>query len=220
MIRTHIKYLASISFFFLCSTSFSQTLHIPIGVDSIVYKIHWSRYNQIFCNGHPDSCEFSFAPGDLPIPFFWDSQNPEYLHCFPKDTGLIDATIRLKWYLNAPGGCPSNCKYHDSIIDNIHFSIDAHYDTTKAVVEAWNKLLVKIDIAPNPSSGFVNVKLHTDCSIKNVSICDILGNNIQTLNTSPLPKGKYTYNLSLPSGIYYLRCQSVEGIITKKIVVQ
>src|ERR1043165_577820 len=59
-------------------------------------------------------------------------------------------------------------------------------------------------VFPNPLRSSVTIAINQPFT--ELSIYNILGNNVRTLNTTRLEKREYEFNVSLPAGMYYLRC--------------
>ena len=78
-----------------------------------------------------------------------------------------------------------------------------------------------LQIYPNPSTGRIKVLLNaTDKEVSELAVYDILGNKIITFGDENISHGAIEYNITLPAGIFYLRCVRGDGVITKKIIVE
>jgi len=88
----------------------------------------------------------------------------------------------------------------------------------------------RLGVFPNPASGLVQINFTSQvtshispvASQTELSILDMNGNKIQTLVNKNQSPGEYTiqFNAStLPAGIYLVRLQAGEGVVTKKLVV-
>lgn len=82
----------------------------------------------------------------------------------------------------------------------------------------WQKTLPKI--FPNPAKNILNIESENNFS--SVQIFDLMGKEI--LNKIP---EKQTQNLQLdlseiliPKGIYLIKVQSLEGLVTQKIIIE
>jgi hypothetical protein len=74
-----------------------------------------------------------------------------------------------------------------------------------------------ISIYPNPNMGKFSVIQNDDVCILNISISNIVGEVVFETITSG---GKTDVDLSIQAnGLYFVRCQSVNGSVTKKILI-
>ena len=127
------------------------------------------------------------------------------------DLGVVpNSTLQLRWEFGSDGCNGKDGWYIDEIIV---------YNCSQTLsindVDFLNK---NIDIYPNPSAGIFNIEM------KNISdfhyeIFDISGKSITnkievTLNSFEINLSKYSH------GIYFLKLQSNEGVITKKLIVK
>ena len=92
-----------------------------------------------------------------------------------------------------------------------------NYPTAVATVEQKNNL----DIYPNPTSGFFNVAFNGSSDLKSIHVLDMMGKNVKTININNQQNSIYSIDLSeMSKGIYFVRCQFDEGVISRKIVLQ
>ena len=127
------------------------------------------------------------------------------------DLGVVpNSTLQLRWEFGSDECNGKDGWYIDEIIV---------YNCSQTLsindVDFLNK---NIDIYPNPSAGIFNIEM------KNISdfhyeIFDISGKSITnkievTLNSFEINLSKYSH------GIYFLKLQSNEGVITKKLIVK
>jgi hypothetical protein len=79
-----------------------------------------------------------------------------------------------------------------------------------------------ISIYPNPASTYINIGLNTQTNgLQHITICNILGQEIYSLNTANAAPNFYSIDLSAMSkGIYFVRCTFASGTITRKILLQ
>jgi len=77
-------------------------------------------------------------------------------------------------------------------------------------------------IRPNPTQGQADISFDINTQERVViTVLDILGHQMATLNSKMLSEGSYTipYTMSgLPDGTYYVRVQTPLGIVTKKLI--
>jgi len=93
--------------------------------------------------------------------------------------------------------------------------------------------IASLQLYPNPTNGEFRVS-SSEFKIENIEIFDVMGRKVQgfefrvpsseTLNLKPEtrnPKPETTINVShLPTGIYFIRIQTENDVITQKIVKQ
>jgi len=91
-----------------------------------------------------------------------------------------------------------------------------------------NSNLSNLEIYPNPASNFINIDLQiTNSSIYELSIFDILGNNVRNIINEFVYSGNYNFRLELkdnsgnklPSGIYYLKLSNGKNSTSKLIAI-
>jgi hypothetical protein len=78
----------------------------------------------------------------------------------------------------------------------------------------------KIDIYPNPSGGALKII----CSVDKSSYCyltffDELGREVQTIYSGFLDVGEHEFTAKLPPGMYYVRMQAGDEVLTRKVTV-
>ncbi|MFI5264036.1 MAG: T9SS type A sorting domain-containing protein [Candidatus Kapaibacterium sp.] len=77
-------------------------------------------------------------------------------------------------------------------------------------------------IVPNPTHGSADISFDLGTTEKVVlSVIDVLGNQITTLNNKLMTQGSYhiPYTMSgLPDGTYYVRMQTPLGVMTRKLI--
>ena len=84
-----------------------------------------------------------------------------------------------------------------------------------------DELNQNIRIYPNPTSGYINLRIDIPgVTVHGVSITDITGRTIARTTdvSSQYPMRFGTENL--PDGVYFIRIETSEGIINRKIVVK
>lgn len=75
-----------------------------------------------------------------------------------------------------------------------------------------------VSLAPNPSQGAFKVKIDKDLKTINYSLYDFSGNTI--VSDSLENTNSFTINKNgLPKGIYLLKIESNEGVMTKKVII-
>ncbi len=79
-----------------------------------------------------------------------------------------------------------------------------------------------LNIFPNPSTGtlYITFNQATD-ELKQISIFNIIGQEVQNINIAEQQKEYYSIDLSgMSKGIYFVRCNFASGSITRKILLQ
>jgi hypothetical protein len=99
-----------------------------------------------------------------------------------------------------------------------------HVDTTHTSVrmQSGDIGVANFTIVPNPSRGSADISFDLRTSERVViSVIDVLGNQITTLNSKMMSQGSYhiPYAMNaLPDGTYYIRMQTTLGVMTRKLV--
>ncbi|MDP4220875.1 MAG: T9SS type A sorting domain-containing protein [Bacteroidota bacterium] len=78
-----------------------------------------------------------------------------------------------------------------------------------------------LEIFPNPSIG----SGHALCTLKEATqlhlhIFDELGKDVFVVYDGGLPAGQHLFSFKLPSGVYYVRMETKDGVLTEKLVVE
>ncbi|MCL2040800.1 MAG: T9SS type A sorting domain-containing protein, partial [Bacteroidales bacterium] len=82
-------------------------------------------------------------------------------------------------------------------------------------VETWHA--ASLQVYPNPTSGTLRVT-SDELRVTNVEIFDIVG---KACNESRVTRNENEMDISfLPSGIYFLKIQTADGVVTRKVVKQ
>ncbi|MDP4220873.1 MAG: T9SS type A sorting domain-containing protein, partial [Bacteroidota bacterium] len=78
-----------------------------------------------------------------------------------------------------------------------------------------------LQVFPNPSTASIKITCHSlgDRSL-HLSIFNELGKDILTVHDGMLSEGKHDFSAQLPPGMYYIRMETSEGVVTKKVVVE
>jgi len=83
-----------------------------------------------------------------------------------------------------------------------------------------NTQKIEVSIYPNPTSnGTVFLSFNNYNLVKNISVYDITGKVVSNINQSTISANKISLN-HLQYGVYFVKITSVNGILTKKIVVR
>ncbi|MPM59689.1 hypothetical protein SDC9_106535 [bioreactor metagenome] len=75
---------------------------------------------------------------------------------------------------------------------------------------------IKISISPNPATDFVSIT--TDETPSQISILNITGQVVQTIN--PVSAQTNIATNQLPSGVYFVKVNSNNRIITRKFIIE
>jgi hypothetical protein len=111
---------------------------------------------------------------------------------------------------------------HNSHFDTAFtYSITLDFPGLKSGVTQHTSDDQYINIFPNPSQGLLSVV----CSLQKSSflhllIFDELGKDIMTVYDGMLPEGRRDFSFKLPQGVYYVRMETAEEVVTKKVVVE
>ena len=77
-------------------------------------------------------------------------------------------------------------------------------------------------VFPNPSNGVSIIRFNLpNTGRARLSICDGTGRIVETVYNGVLPAGQYQQTFlaeNLPSGVYFVRLESINGVLTRKLV--
>ena len=78
------------------------------------------------------------------------------------------------------------------------------------------------EVYPNPATGTVNVATgDANAGLKRISIINIVGQEVMTMDTQGLQKEIFSIDLSgMSKGIYFVKCNFASGSITRKLLLQ
>jgi hypothetical protein len=78
-----------------------------------------------------------------------------------------------------------------------------------------------LNVFPNPSTGMVYITAGSAEDLEQVNIVNIIGQEVQKINTAGQHKDYYSIDLSgMIRGIYFVTCNFASGSITRKILLQ
>jgi len=79
-----------------------------------------------------------------------------------------------------------------------------------------------LNIYPNPTTGTINITFNQNSTtLQNISITNMLGQEVQNINTTGSQNNYYSIDLSgMSKGMYFVRCNFASGTITRKILLQ
>ena len=112
-----------------------------------------------------------------------------------------------------------NIRCYSSGNEFIDFDPDHECDATYIPVATHNiSDQINVNVYPNPSTNFVNVKCESEVSIHSIEVIDLAGNAVRKVEGSP---NVSVYNIDLQelsSGMYILNIQSDQGNAVRKII--
>ena len=83
------------------------------------------------------------------------------------------------------------------------------------------KIQGSVTILPNPSRGPTKlIYLSFEPLPAHIHIFDQLGKDVMTVIDGMLDTGQHDFSFKLPQGMYYVRMETAEGVVTKKVVVE
>lgn len=89
-------------------------------------------------------------------------------------------------------------------------------------VPTINGANIDFNVYPNPASNMITVSADvTGTANTSVTITDMLGRTLQTINAGEIGNGSYTFNFdltSLASGIYFANVMTDKGVVSKKFI--
>ncbi|MDP4220874.1 MAG: T9SS type A sorting domain-containing protein [Bacteroidota bacterium] len=112
--------------------------------------------------------------------------------------------------------------YNSAVYTEVNFSFWMHFSSIKNGV-ATNVASSKFDpnIFPNPSNGPTQLSL---CLKKrgalHLHIFNELGKDILPLYDGTMTDGRHDFSFTLPQGMYYVRMETSEGVVTKRVIVE
>ncbi len=94
--------------------------------------------------------------------------------------------------------------------------------TTQTSVVELDILEANVSVHPNPVSADATLTLVMETQSRPIiTMLDVLGREVRVIENSILPEGEHQFKVSmkgLEEGSYYLRIQTPNGVITKKVV--
>jgi len=80
--------------------------------------------------------------------------------------------------------------------------------------------ILSVNVFPNPAQDFVNIQMGGEELINHVSLFDLSGKLIQTIDGLQANQYELRFAYPLPQGMYMLRIGSDERVITKRLVIK
>lgn len=91
----------------------------------------------------------------------------------------------------------------------------------KSGVTLGNELLNDIDIYPNPSKGITHAYYKSNKSLLlHLHVFNELGKDIMTVYDGMMNELHRDFSFKLSPGMYYVRMETAEGVVTKKLIVE
>jgi hypothetical protein len=116
----------------------------------------------------------------------------------------------------------NTCKIDTLAVTPGCLAIPFHVTTNAAPQYSDNIGVANFTIVPNPTHGSADISFDLGTTEKVVlSVIDVLGNQITTLNNKLMTQGSYhiPYTMNgLPDGTYYVRMQTPLGVMTRKLI--
>ena len=159
----------------------------------------------------------------------------------PSDAGISITTyceeaIKAKYafwayYLNENPGLSEPCQHRYLFVKENNgnlLEVITSNDIPPQNTNEWEEVTVgiaetalsdQIIVYPNPTNGMINVQCLM-INVQNIEIFDVMGKTVtvETWHAASL-QPKTTLDLStLPSGVYFIRIQTENGTITKKVI--
>ena len=222
--------MKSYFFFFICisilvckdiNAQIDRSVSCAVGSKIIVFHVIESysnpctTNNSLFCTYSLVSIQSS--NGRTPsfnAPFIYESGNVFFS---PTEVGTFSDTILVSWRESAPSGCqacpgPGQLRYY---VTGVAYDSIAGVSYKNPIHETL------FDIFPNPTKEIILARIHIDnSSFIHLHIFNELGKDIMTVYDGMLPEGKGDFSFKLPQGMYYVRMETAEGVVTKKVVVE
>ena len=206
--------------FVLVNNGFSQVLYFqtPIGQDSIIYCT--ADPYTVFCT-HPSGNDMKDA-----CLYRWQStinaHSPFYssytcIHINPTSDSTFTDSMVIAYRLVQQGSNCNSCQQELSL-PLIITAKGYNKDNVKILPEA---IKIEFSIFPNPSTNQVKVNCFlSNPNLVHFHIFNELGKDVMTVYDGMLPEGKRDFSFKLPQGMYYVRMETAEGVVTKKVTVQ
>lgn len=142
------------------------------------------------------------------------------------DQGVAIQPSKYGNYIYITGQYHNSIDLDPSISTSVENSVGGGYDYFYSKYEFNNTQTGLIDfeisnenvvLFPNPTSGQIKISYANE--IKEIRLFNLVGEELSVFNISN-NQSNLTLNLNYPSGIYFLRINSGNELVTKKIVIQ
>ncbi|MFI5263374.1 MAG: T9SS type A sorting domain-containing protein [Candidatus Kapaibacterium sp.] len=110
---------------------------------------------------------------------------------------------------------------HQNTDTTILYNLFSEFDNVASSVVSVLEKEQSMKINPNPSTGLIVISYSQKSpGMVHLDVLDELGKEIKSVYTGMLPEGKRDFSFKLPQGMYYVRMETAEGVVSKKIIVQ
>lgn len=206
----------------LGSSAFSNispvaTLFVPCG-SQMAYFSNWNmfEYNNIHedCTPRPVSIDSNITGGSVTPSVSQASMGQEVMLTVIPNPGMQLVSITANNTNNSSQIVPIS-----PIGNSYRFVMPPYAVTVSATFESTNTLLeesysIEANIYPNPTNGLVKIEAE---NIRQICISNMLGQVIYNSNTS---NNEFEYDFNQHGeGLYLIRIETANGIITKRIAV-
>jgi hypothetical protein len=217
----------------ISSTQFSDSVSIVL--HPITFNFVFDTSNQILNNFKFELAVHIFAQGDTVID---DTVNNTFVfhrlryvrvgdYLYVDDSGSLcmnELDTAHGYEFNFLNGQRSELWSFKSQEDTANFRCKLTFALEKPI----NSIPSLIDndssslkIYPNPSTG----STRAFCMLKTTSVFHLhifteLGKDIMTVYDGILETGQHDFSFKLPQGMYYVRMETAEGVVTKRVVVE
>ena len=216
------------SFFFIfisitiliCKDINAQDVSCPVGSKIVVFQVNesysypCSTNRSLFCSYSLVSIQSSNGhTSSLNAPFIYETGHVLFS---PTKIGTFRDTILVSWRGDPPPGCfacldPGQRTYNVTGVA---------YDSIAGIAEINSIHEPLFSIFPNPTTDLILINLRLDIpNLLHLHIFNELGKDMMTVYDGMLPEGKRDFSFKLPQGMYYVRMETAEGVVTKKVVV-
>ena len=147
----------------------------------------------------------------------------EYPYAFDKETPCMDYGTLDTQYMPEDWVCPCWDLADTTRVQDDYIDLGAY--EARLITGANESNTIQISnmvIYPNPTTNnfTLNYYLQSTSDV-NISLYSITGKKLEILSNQMTPRGEYKYNIdmtSLPVGTYFLKLQTGDEILTKKVV--
>lgn len=149
---------------------------------------------------YTDIC--SGLPNGIMFMNYMDYSNDAYMYMFTKEQ--------------------ANAMNANVVAGGESYSLTQHPELTLYPTDIPEPAKLKVTVSPNPTSGPLTLAFDQDSNdLLSIHIINLSGQVILSATPAQVTNNKFTADLSfLPKGLYIIRIEFAEGIITRKIVIQ
>jgi len=168
--------------------------------NSVIYYCDWAFYN---CTGLTLITNFNPVPAEVYYGIFWNVNQSE---------------CTLEVPINSVSAYKNAETWKEFKIVGIEVGIETITNDE-----------LQITVYPNPTEGVLHVETQCIASLQNIEVFDVMGRMVYTVKTRLLRQAQQplaslqddttTLDIShLPSGIYFVRIQTEDGAVVRKVV--